>query len=150
MNIHFICTGNAFRSRLAESYLNSITTTRIRAISSGISASKNDNGIITWYAQRIVQRENLVNHTSPIWQETTEELLRKGDVTVFMEPKHLEFCREKFSFSNKHEVWFINDLEDYNILKTPFDFTEDLRAIKVTEMTFAAIKEKVNILLKSY
>jgi protein-tyrosine-phosphatase len=38
MIVHFICRGNAFRSIIAEAYLNSLKFTNLRAISSGTAA----------------------------------------------------------------------------------------------------------------
>ena len=84
MTIHFICTGNIYRSRLAEAYCNSRCVPGIHGL----------NG----YA---VAR----------WQRTSAELVRASDVLVFMESEHRLFCEEWIEgMRQRVEVWGIEDV----------------------------------------
>ena len=43
MRIHFVCTGNVYRSRLAEAYCASVCDAAIQVESSGIAAGMNED-----------------------------------------------------------------------------------------------------------
>ncbi len=137
MIIHFICTGNSYRSRLAEAYLNSKKLKNIKAISSGIEADHNMRGPITWRAQRIIQKEHLVPFEKPNWQKTTKDLLNQGDFTIFIKKDIYDFCVDNLGFNNKNfEVWDINDIEGNQ--KTEEEKTKE------SEETYRKIKKKVD------
>ncbi|HYM65417.1 MAG TPA: hypothetical protein VES68_02950 [Candidatus Sulfotelmatobacter sp.] len=142
MIIHFVCRGNTYRSRLAETYLNSKKLPNIKAISSGIGADHNISGPISWYAQRIIQNEHLVSFEKPAWQKTTQELLNQGNFTVFMNSDIYDFCTSNFSFKNENfETWDIKDLDLHQN-------TEEER-IKISEKTFEEIKKRVDDLIET-
>lgn len=142
MTIHFVCRGNTYRSRLADTYLNSKKLNNIKAISSGIEADKNISGSITWYDQRIIQQNHLQSFEKPMWQDTTKELLETSDLNVFMKKDIYDFCVNNLGFSgNNFQVWDISDMNEVG--KTE----EDL--IKESEQTFVAIKAKVDELILS-
>lgn len=148
MLIHFICRGNSYRSRLAEAYLNSKQIQGLNIISTGITASKNINGPISWPAARIAKRNNLINFMFPSWRETTKDLLNKSDLVVFMTKHHLDFCRENLNFgSHNYEVWEIGDLEKYGLRDCGESYQEDLKIMEMSDMTFNEIKKKVDELV---
>jgi protein-tyrosine-phosphatase len=99
MTIHFICKGNTFRSRLAETYLNSKQFPNIKVISSGIEAEINDCGPITWYAQRIIQDNNLIPFEKPVWDQTTKSMLEVGDLTIFMHQNIYDYAVKHFDYT---------------------------------------------------
>lgn len=138
MKIHFVCTSNTFRSRLADAYLRSKEIPNLTVSSSGIQANLNPNGIITWYAQRIIENENLEVFEPPIWHQTTPELLNEADKVVFMLENHLEFCKKNFGFNQtNYEIWNIEDI-------TQEDRKDDTRVIKLTDGIYSRIKTKVD------
>lgn len=147
MIIHFICRGNVYRSRLAEAYLNSKELPAFKSFSSGIAAT-NGNGIIAWYAQRIIEKEKLVSYESPAWQQTTEEILKRADFTIFMQQEYYDYCRKNLDFTNNnYEFWNVKDLNETLLSATgmlPINETEQILA---TEETFGIIKEKVDNLI---
>lgn len=139
MIVHFVCRGNTYRSRLAETYLNSKQIPDIKAISSGIGAENNISGPITWYAQRIIQKENLVPFEKPNWQKTTKDLLSQGDLTIFIKKDIYDFCVNNLGFNSKtFEIWNISDVNE--------DGNEEAK-IKITENTFEEIKKKIDELI---
>src|SRR6266404_9320379 len=102
MTIHFICRGNTYRSRLAEVYLKSKNIPGLKVISSGIEAENNLSGPITWYAQRIIQKNHLTPFEKPTWDKTTKELLSQADFTVFMQKDIYDYCVNNLGFNNKN------------------------------------------------
>lgn len=152
MTIHFICTGNTYRSRLAEAYLRSKQIKGINVISSGIAAHRNLSGPIDWYSQRIIQDKNFVKFESIQWQQTTKELLDKSDFIVFMKYMHLEFCKKELGYKgNNHKVFDINDLDDdrNKFLIKPKKSTsfDNILCARAAEKTFGVIMKKIDDLL---
>ena len=139
--IHFICTGNTYRSRLAEAYFNSLKLPDIKAISSGINAGMTEDGPIEWYAMRLIHDNWLIEYMSRDSKRTSRELLNKGIFTVFMKPIHLDVCKNSLGYSSElNQVWNIEDLHPRGL--------DDNDIIETSEKTFEPIKAKVNSLAK--
>ena len=144
MTIHFICKGNTFRSRLAEAYLNSKQLPNIKIISSGIEAEINDCGPITWYAQRLIQDNNLIPFEKLVWNQTTKLLLEEGDLTIFMHQNIYDYAVKHFDFTGTNfQIWEIPDIRIH--LQT---FAQEVGKIEVTEKIFEEIKQKVDQLIR--
>ena len=62
IKIHFICTHNTFRSRVAEAYLNSKRLEDVKVSSSGVDATGNYDGAVSWFAQRLLIRQSLIGN----------------------------------------------------------------------------------------
>lgn len=141
MIIHFVCLGNIYRSRLAETYLNSKELTDIEVISSGIKAVENGNRPISWLTQRLFEVYDLVRFEKPNWTQTTKELLDSADKTIFFSEKYYKYCVEELSFkSNNFEIWEIEDLDG--------SIKEHIEKIKKTGETFEKIRQKVDDLIE--
>jgi protein-tyrosine-phosphatase len=113
MIIHFICRGNAFRSIIAQAYLNSLELKDLSVLSSGIAA--------TFYKER-----NLANHriTLELLEEhgirgfakagygdqLTQSRLDKADVTVCMNQRVYDECLRYVTFSASPHVWSVADI----------------------------------------
>jgi protein-tyrosine-phosphatase len=140
MHIHFICTGNVYRSRLAEAYFKSVTqNTSFTASSSGIIAATNkyNDGPICWYAMRLLKLNKLVPFMSWSEQQTTTELVGKVDLIIGMSQTHVNYCRNDLGYIHKpFEVWNIEDLGQTE---------QDL--ISLTEQTYSKITSKVDDLV---
>ncbi|MBD3362864.1 hypothetical protein GF362_04035 [Candidatus Dojkabacteria bacterium] len=149
MHIHFVCTGNTFRSRLAEAYLKSKKVDGLIVSSSGVEADQNNNGCITWYAQRIAKNSDLIPFITESWRQTTKELLEDVDLVIFMRKDHLKKCKSDLNFSpESYKVWEIPDLCDAELILDGDRFQNDVERIKATEKIFRAIKQKGDELLK--
>lgn len=139
MKVHFICTGNTYRSRLAEAYLNSKNLDNTEAYSSGIEADNNINGPISWYAAKILFDFRLVNFMSDNWQKTSKELLDKSDYIVFLQKSHYDYCKKILGFErNDYEIWDIDDIENIEVS------ISDEEKINLSEETFEKIKSNVD------
>ena len=151
MIIRFICGGNTYRSRLAEAYLNSKHLSNLKSISSGIIASANESGPISWYAQRILQNEKLVPFESLGWQQTTKETLKRAGFTIFMQREPYDYCREKLGFTQKnYEIWDIKDLDEFLVSSVRMRPITEMEKIKASEDTFETIKRKVDGLINRF
>jgi protein-tyrosine-phosphatase len=111
MRIHFICTGNIYRSRLAEAYCAFRCIPGIHVFSSGIGAGTNGDAPISPYAAEVLNQCDLSAFASATWQRTTEDLVRASDVLVFMESEHRRFCMNWIEAAcQRVEVWEVEDV----------------------------------------
>jgi protein-tyrosine-phosphatase len=111
MLIHFICTGNIYRSRLAEAYCASKQVPGLRVSSSGIMAAMNSDLPIAPYTARLLDQYGLKRFAAPEWRQTTPAMVQSSDVLVFMEAEHHRFCKRWIdSKRQKHTIWSIPDI----------------------------------------
>ena len=145
MKIHFICSGNTNRSRMAEAYLNSKKIPWLTATSSGIHADNNLNGPISDYAKKALEEDGLLIYAKKSWQKTTKEILSKVDIAVFMEQKYFDFVKNELNYVPPHYViWNVNDV--------PTDLNGDSEMVKqektlADENIFNIIKKQVDQLI---
>ena len=138
MTIHFICTGNIYRSRLAEAYCNSRCVPGIHVFSSGIRAGLNGDVPISPYAADALTKHGLNGYAVARWQRTSAELVQASDVLVFMESEHRLFCEEWIEgMRQRVEVWGIEDVG-------AVDATEIANKV---ERTFETIRQRIDTLL---
>ena len=111
MTIHFICTGNVYRSRLAEAYCASMCAPGIQVFSGGIGAGLNGDAPISPYAADVLAKYGLDSYAASGWQRTTAALVQASDVLVFMESEHCSFCENWIEPARQRvEVWEIEDV----------------------------------------
>ena len=138
MKIHFVCTGNIYRSRLAEAYCNSRCIPGFQASSSGIGAGLNEVTAISPYAADVLARYGIRSYTAEYWQRTTAELVQASDVLVFMESIHRRFCAKWIDAARQRiEVWEIEDVGPIAPMQIP----------DKVERTFAVIRQQIDGLL---
>ena len=138
--IHFICTGNIYRSRLAEAYCAFRCVPGTRVFSSGIGAGLNGDAPISSYAADVLNEHGLSTYAAAGWQRTTAALVRASDVLVFMESEHRRFCEDWIEPARQRvEVWEVEDVG-------PMDVSEV--AAKV-QRTFGVIRQRTDTLLNA-
>jgi protein-tyrosine-phosphatase len=138
-SIHFICTGNIYRSRLAEAYCASKRIPGLDVFSSGIAAGRDGNAPISPYAIEALARCDLSGYAAECWQRTTATLVQASDVIVFMESEHHRFCESWIEPAHQRiEIWEIEDIGPMDAAEIP---------AKV-ERTFQLIRQRVDALLK--
>lgn len=140
LTIHFICTGNVYRSRLAEAYCASRRAPGIHVLSSGIRAGLGGDAPISPYAAEVLARYGLASFAAAYWRRTTAALVKASDMLIFMESEHQRFCEKWVNPARQRiEVWEIEDLG-------PVD--QAMIAAKV-DHTFAIIRQRTDALLAS-
>ena len=113
MIIHFICRGNAFRSIIAEAYVNSLKLNDLSVLSSGTAAT-------------LHKAQNLANHgmTLQLLEEhgmrgfakvgygdqLTQSRLDKADITVCMNQRVYDECLRCVTFPVGPRVWSVADI----------------------------------------
>jgi protein-tyrosine-phosphatase len=149
MHIHFVCTGNVYRSRLAETYVKSLQVPRIEVSSSGVQANDNSNGPISWYAMRIIYNQKIHTFVKPQWEQTTKEILDNADIIVFMTAYQYEYVVKHLSYAgSNHKIWYIDDIVRAQHEKNEDILLHEMEIIKVTEETYANIMHKSQALLQ--
>lgn len=144
MKIHFVCSGNTNRSRMAEAYMNSKQIPGVTATSSGIHADDNLNGDICWYTKIILDEADLWQYTFPTWTKTTSELLAANDLIIFMQEEHSNFVQRKLRYiPPQFEIWNVSDVIGAGFFQTA---RSKARMLQKDREIFEKIKEKVNSL----
>lgn len=138
--IHFVCTGNVYRSRLAEAYCVSRSLPGIYVSSSGIAAGRDSDAAISPHAAGALARHGLLSYAAARWQRTTADLVRSSDVLVFMEPEHHRFCVDWIEPDRQTiEVWGVKDIDNLEAAEIPNE----------VERTFAIIRGHTDSLIAS-
>ncbi len=128
--IHFVCTGNIYRSRLAEAYCTSLNAAGIRASSSGIAAGQWDDAPISPHAAELLARHGLSSYAAARWQRTTAELVRSSDVLVFMEDEHHRFCESWIEPRQRVEIWGVKDIDGLELDEIPNEVQRTFEIIR--------------------
>lgn len=148
LTIHFVCLGNVYRSRFAESYAKS-KQSQIQFSSSGLRAEDNYFGPISWWGARLAYNEGVAPYLVPSWVQTTQELLERADLVVFMHPKVEALAAKLFDIGDiTYRTWHIEDLLP---LKT--DVPEEEReqeSIRQSDEIARQIVKNVDELLHEY
>ena len=137
MKIHFVCSGNTYRSRLAEAYLNSLKSKGIVAVSSGTHAKRQPMEI-RWYTERILEEYGLSRFASKTHRQITARNLNACDLIVFFGKTVYKFCKENFTIKKPFVIWEVNDVRSRQ---------DDTKVVKLSEKTFKEIKNKVKELI---
>jgi protein-tyrosine-phosphatase len=145
MIIHFICRGNAFRSRMAEAYFNSLKIPSFKAISSGtvaqLHSKANKPNFIT--TQLLLEGHGLKEYTKSHWDQLTSERLKEGDLTIFLNENVKDECQKLFGLPDNYIVW---DIPDFNeTIPTP---SSSSAFNEFTESTYSQIASMVDDLTK--
>lgn len=148
-HIHYVCSGNTYRSRLAEAFTGYLSRDypNITVSSSGIRAQQDHDGPITWLAMRLIKHHELLPYMSYSWQQTSPTLLADAQLVVFMENEHLEACQRLFKFEPDKSTYKVLKVEDtrYHAIYQASESiaSADNEAIKQSDSKFKEIKEKI-------
>jgi protein-tyrosine-phosphatase len=142
MTIHFICTGNIYRSRLAEAYCASKGVPGLRVLSSGIATGLNQGIPIASYAERVLHQHHLQRFATRSWRQTTAELIQASDVVVFMEREQYHFCMAWLDLGRQAiEIWDIPDVSQVSPAERQQEAEQTFRLIRRrTDTMLAALR----------
>jgi protein-tyrosine-phosphatase len=113
MIIHFICRGNAFRSIIAEAYLNSLEIKDWIVLSSGTAAAAEKAGNLASYGRTL---ELLEQHgirgfaKAGYGDQLTQSRLERADITVCMNQRVYGECLWCVIFPASPRIWSVADI----------------------------------------
>jgi isopentenyl-diphosphate Delta-isomerase len=112
-NVHFVCRGNTFRSRLAAAYFDTLVGDNFYVTSSGIGALTSNSGIQTAepYTKATAKVHDLRHGITKHKTQTTNKLLEDADVIIFMNKDVYEDALKDYTFDiRKSLVWHVSDM----------------------------------------
>lgn len=145
MRVHFICRGNAFRSRIAEAYLSSLQLPGVTVQSSGIMAARNadNNGPMPAYTRTVLQNHNLLQYAKPSWDQLSTERMAGDDVVIVMGATALHEMQQAQLAPAHLTVWDVPDTgELFEGSMTPVHTSPDVDTF--AEENYQRIKELVD------
>jgi protein-tyrosine-phosphatase len=113
MIVHFICRGNAFRSIIAEAYLNSLMLKNIKAISSGTVAAAERAGNHAAYAETLgLLAKNGIREFAKTGygDQLTQARLARADIVVCMNKRVYDECQRLVSLPASARTWSVADI----------------------------------------
>jgi protein-tyrosine-phosphatase len=118
MRVHFICNGNAYRSRLSEAYFRSLNT-GIETFSSGTRADKSrerNDPVVVKFTDGFLRRHGVdPSKLTPHPVQLTQELISDDDVIVLINDIALEKAKAIVKLPSNIRVWDISDVEEQEI-----------------------------------
>ncbi|MFB6144313.1 MAG: low molecular weight phosphatase family protein [Candidatus Nanohaloarchaea archaeon] len=103
LRILYVCTGNSFRSAVAEALTRRFRP-ELEVESAGVDAAEE----IAGNAERFLAEEEAEKYVKPSPDQVSERAVDQADVVVAMTEGHADFLREKFDVENL-EVWDVRD-----------------------------------------
>lgn len=113
MIIHFVCRGNAFRSIIAEAYLNSKELPDVSALSSGTVASTHKEQNHPTYPKTLalLGRHGIAAFAKDHYaDDVTQELLDMSDVAIFMNERAYQEAVGRLVVPSMTRVWDVTDI----------------------------------------
>lgn len=146
MTIHFICRGNGFRSRIAETYVNSLERTDLKTISSGTVADsyRYKNDPICAHTKVVLSKHNLLKYDKNKCDQLTQSRINPNDVTVCINEKVFLECKSLVTLPQNVIVWDVDDLDEHFINNPSVEEINEY-----SEEVFQTIKNNVDHLLAS-
>jgi protein-tyrosine-phosphatase len=113
MIIHFICRGNAFRSIIAEAYLNSLKFKNLNAISSGTAAAADRARNLAAYTETLeLLAKNGIREFAKIGygDQLTPSRLAGADVVICMNQRVYDECQQLVGLPGGTRIWSVADI----------------------------------------
>lgn len=113
MAVHFICRGNAFRSIIAEAYLNSLEIKGLSVLSSGTVAALDKARNLAYYKRTLdlLEKHGIREFAkSRYGDQLTQSRLERADVTVCVNQRVYGECLQRVSFPARPLIWSVADI----------------------------------------
>jgi protein-tyrosine-phosphatase len=113
MIFHFICRGNAFRSIIAEAYLNSLKFTNLRAVSSGTAAAVDRARNLAAYTAtlELLAKNGIQEFAKAAYgDQLTPSRLAGADVIICMNQRVYDECQHLVGLPAGTRIWSVADI----------------------------------------
>ena len=113
MIIHFICRGNAFRSIIAEAYLNSLEIEDWNVQSSGTAAASEKARNLTSYGKtlELLEKHGIREFAKGGYgDQLTQSRLERAGITVCMNQRVFDECLQWVTFPAIPRIWSVADI----------------------------------------
>jgi protein-tyrosine-phosphatase len=113
MIVHFICRGNAFRSIIAEAYLNSLKFKNLRAISSGTAAAVDRARNLAAYTETLgLLADNGIREFAKTGygDQLTPSRLAGAGVVICMNQRVYDECQHLVGLPAGTRIWSVADI----------------------------------------
>ncbi|MFB6190115.1 MAG: low molecular weight phosphatase family protein [Candidatus Nanohaloarchaea archaeon] len=105
MRVLYVCTGNSFRSPVAEAL-----TRKFHPGMEVESAGTDPADSIAGNGKELLERENARKYVKPSPDPVSQRAIDKADLVVAMMPRHLENLESNYDLSGTEtEVWNVED-----------------------------------------
>jgi protein-tyrosine-phosphatase len=111
--IHFICRGNAFRSIIAEAYLNSLEIKDWNVLSSGTAAALNKAGNLAHFRRtlELLGKHGIAGFAKAGYgDQLTQPRLEQADIAVCMNQRVYDECLRCVTFRASPRIWSVADV----------------------------------------
>ena len=110
-----MCSGNTFRSRLAEAYLKSLKIPGIEVVSSGANARFDHNHLITPVAALLLEKYGLTQYATKDKVQLTQSRLDAADITICLNRAVYSECTEQgLRLPLRTYIWDIADIKQFS------------------------------------
>jgi protein-tyrosine-phosphatase len=113
MIIHFICRGNAFRSIIAEAYMNSLRLKGLRALSSGTAATSHKARNLASHriTLKLLEEHGIRGFAKVGYgDQLTQSRFDRADIAVCMNQRVYDECQLCVTFPASPRVWSVADI----------------------------------------
>ena len=113
MIIHFICRGNAFRSIIAEAYLNSLEIKNWIVLSSGTAAAAEKSRNLASYERtlELLKKHGIRGFAKVGYgDQLTQSRLGRANITVCLNRRVYDECLRYVTFPASPRIWSVADL----------------------------------------
>jgi len=113
MIVHFICRGNAFRSIIAEAYLNSLKFENLKVISSGTAAAVGRARNLAAYTETLglLAKNGILEFAKTGYGDQLTPLrLAEADVVIRMNQRVYDECQQLVSLPASTRIWSVADI----------------------------------------
>jgi protein-tyrosine-phosphatase len=113
MMIHFICRGNSFRSIIAEAYLNSLQSNKLKAMSSGTAAAVDKSGSLAAYTETLglLEKNGIREFAKAGYgDQLTQSRLDGAGLVICMNQRVYDECQQLVTLPVGMRIWAVADI----------------------------------------
>jgi len=145
--IHFVCSNNTFRGRLAEAYAKSLKLPGYSFSSSGVNSGVETHSLLSPYARDLARRYRFTAWLSKHKTQTTTELLKSQDIIIFLDKAVYDDVLRNIKFdARKSAIWNVHDLKWYFVHRK-ISRSDTIKINEIVDVILRQVTRKVRDLI---